>query len=415
MHSLAPVWVAAAAFATYFCMYAFRKPFAVAQYAGLSAGGVDYKTAAVLLQVVGYTLSKFTGIKVVSEMAAGKRIAAIAGLIAVAEVALLMFAITPAPWNLGWLFVNGLPLGMVWGLVFAFLEGRRFTEVLGAALCCSFILASGAVKSVGDWLIQRWGVEEFWMPAATGALFVPLLVVSLWMLSRIPPPSEEDREARAERPPMTGAERGRLLRRYGFGIAMLVLAYTVLNAYRDFRDNFAVELWSSVGYEDAPAVFTLSELPIALGVLVLAGLLVVFRDNRVAFRVSLATLFVGALLVGGFTLGFERGIVGPEAWLIVVGFGMYLPYIAFHVAVYERFLAIVREPANVGFLMYLSDAAGYAGSVSVLLYKHFGAPELSWQGFFVSLSLWTSGLLLVLFVGCLFFFRRRLGPKVVAG
>jgi hypothetical protein len=35
------------------------------------------------------------------------------------------FALVPAPWNVITLFINGLPLGMIWGLVFGFMEGRR--------------------------------------------------------------------------------------------------------------------------------------------------------------------------------------------------------------------------------------------------------------------------------------------------
>ena len=41
------------------------------------------------------------------------------------------------PWNVAALFLNGLPLGLIWGLVFGFMEGRRTSEVLGAILCAS--------------------------------------------------------------------------------------------------------------------------------------------------------------------------------------------------------------------------------------------------------------------------------------
>ena len=44
------------------------------------------------------------------------------------------------------MFFNGLPLGMIGGLVVRYLEGRRASELLLAALSCSFIVASGAVK-----------------------------------------------------------------------------------------------------------------------------------------------------------------------------------------------------------------------------------------------------------------------------
>ena len=56
-----------AAFGTYFCMYAFRKPFTAAEFAGYEWGGLGYKTLLVTAQVLGYTLSKFIGIKVIAE------------------------------------------------------------------------------------------------------------------------------------------------------------------------------------------------------------------------------------------------------------------------------------------------------------------------------------------------------------
>ncbi len=62
-------WAVIAAFGTYFCMYAFRKPFSVSQYPDLDAWGLHYKTVAVAAQVFGYMLSKFIGIKVLTEMA----------------------------------------------------------------------------------------------------------------------------------------------------------------------------------------------------------------------------------------------------------------------------------------------------------------------------------------------------------
>ena len=64
-----------------------------------------------------------------------------------------------APYNIGLMFLNGLPLGMIWGLIFGFLEGRRTTEFLGSILCASFIVSSGVVKAVGAWLLVWWSTS----------------------------------------------------------------------------------------------------------------------------------------------------------------------------------------------------------------------------------------------------------------
>ena len=156
-------------------MYGFRKPFTAAAF-DVASYGVDLKVWLVSAQVIGYTLSKWIGIKVVSEVTEARRVSLLIGLVLAAECALLLFAITPAPWSAFWLFCNGVSLGMVFGLVLGFLEGRRMTELFVAGLCVSFILADGFTKSVGAWLLNL-GVSDAWMPVAAGALFLfPLLV-----------------------------------------------------------------------------------------------------------------------------------------------------------------------------------------------------------------------------------------------
>src|SRR6202012_559943 len=174
-----------AGFATYFSMYAFRKPFAAASFDHVAGWhyALDFKIALVLSQLIGYALSKFIGIRVIAGMNRNYTAAAILGLIGAAWLALIAFAVVPAIFKVPAMFVNGLCLGVIWGLVVSYMEGRRPTEILGAVLCASFIVSSGAVKSVGILLIQLLHVPVFWMPAATGLLFVPLLLASVWGLS----------------------------------------------------------------------------------------------------------------------------------------------------------------------------------------------------------------------------------------
>jgi hypothetical protein len=135
-------------------MYGFRKPFTAAGY-----GGAGAKAWLVTAQVMGYMVSKFIGIKVIAEMAAAGRARALLGLIGIAHAVLLVFAVVPAPVDAVCLFVNGLALGMVFGLVLGFVEGRCMTEVFVAGLCASFILADGVSKSAGSLLLQR-GQEQ---------------------------------------------------------------------------------------------------------------------------------------------------------------------------------------------------------------------------------------------------------------
>src|ERR1700744_5868575 len=83
------------AFGAYFAMYAFRKPFTGGSFAGAPHVLIDYKLALVIVQVLGYALSKVAGIRVISEMPASRRPVAILGLIGTAEIFLVLFAVIP--------------------------------------------------------------------------------------------------------------------------------------------------------------------------------------------------------------------------------------------------------------------------------------------------------------------------------
>ncbi len=398
-----------AGFAAYFSMYAFRKPFSAATFAVVPGWhfALDYKIALVLAQVIGYALSKLIGIKVISELDAAKRASAIVALILAAWAALILFAVLPPPWNVFAMFLNGLPLGMIWGLVFGFMEGRRTSEVLGAVVCASFIVSSGAVKTVGRVLTASFHVSEFWMPAAAGALFLPVLFLSVWALSSLPPPSAADEAARVRRAPMDGAARAAFLAEYGIGIGLLVLTYVLATALRDFRDNFAAELWIALGHGNGAAIFTASEFPVAAIALAVLGLIIVVRDNARALMVIHAVIIAGLALLGGSTLAFQAGWIGPITWMILSGAGLYMAYTPFNAMLFDRLIAVSGRIGTAGFLIYVADASGYAGSCALLLWRNFGLVSLNWLQVFIASAYATSVAGVVLVLAAALYFHRR--------
>src|SRR5262245_32750450 len=399
-------WCIVAAFGTYFCMYAFRKPFTAAGYKDVVLWGMGYKTVLVTAQVLGYTLSKFLGIKVVAEVQPHRRAALLLGLIAAAEGALFLFGMTPPPYTLLWLFCNGVPLGMVFGLVLGFLEGRRQSEVLAAGLCASFIVADGVAKSAGAALLQV-GVSEYWMPFLTGLLFVPPLLLFTWMLTRIPRPSGQDVAARSERAPMNGAERRDFFRRYATGLTLLVLVYLLITILRSVRADFAPEIWAGLQKTYPPAIFAQSEVVVAAGVLVLNGSMVLVHDNRRAFFSALALAVGGVALVGVTLAGLREGALSPFAFMVLHGIGLYLPYIAVHTTIFERLIAMTRDRGNIGYLMYLADSFGYLGYVGVLLARNALGPAENFLAFFLTLSWAVAGTCLLLLVPCWRYFATH--------
>jgi len=402
-------YAVAMAFTTYFAMYSFRKPFAAAHYAGATLWILDLKSALIISQLCGYALSKFLGIKFNSEMAPSRRAWALVILIVWAEAALLLFAVLPPSGKVFALFLNGLPLGTVWGICFSFLEGRRTSEILGAGLSCAYVVASGAVKSIGATLVDS--VGESWMPAATGALFLPIFFAAVYGLALLPPPSEADIAARTEREPMSKDERRAFMRSYWPGLVMLVLVYLCLTSYRDFRDNFAAEIWADLGADKQAGVFTLTEIPIALSVMFVLGLLYLVRDNRRGLALTYMIMGAGAAMVGIATLLFDLGVLPPMPWMIAVGLGLYLGYVPYGCVLFDRTIAALQIVATAVFLIYVSDAVAYGGSVGIVLYKTLGQANISKLQFFRYFSYVMCIVCVVCLAASARYFLRRAEPR----
>ena len=392
-----------AAFITYCSMYAFRKPFTAATYDGQTIWGIDMKIVLISSQVLGYMLSKFIGIYVVSSMPPEKRIKYILLFMGISWSALLAMAVLPSRMSWIMMFINGMPLGMIWGLVFSFLEGRRNTELLGAGMASSFIVSSGLVKYAGKSLIEDFGVQEMWMPFLTGALFIPLLLAGIWMLGKIKDPDNEDIIQRSRRSPMTGSDRRRFVRSFTFGIIWTVIIYIALSIYRDLRDNFAVEIWKQLGYSDNSSVLLTAEIPISVVVLIITAFMVMIKNNSKAFYATLGMIAGGGILLVFFTMMFEQGIVSSMSWMILTGFGLYLSYVSYHTMLFERWIALFRIKSNIGFLMYIADSFGYMGSIMVLFGKNFLHAEVNWLSFIIKLA-YVVGILIIILSGFSFFY-----------
>ena len=380
------IYAAVCAFALYFCMYAFRKPFTAAGFEDYRVLNIDYKVWLVSAQVLGYMLSKFYGIRFIAGMQPGKRASTIVVLIVLAWLALLLFAVTPVPFNIIFLLLNGFPLGMIWGLVFSYVEGRRATEFMGAVLAVSFIFSSGVVKTIGKGLMLNNDISEFWMPFATGSIFLIPLFIFTWLLNHTPAPTEKDIQMRSIRKPMTKKERRYFISMFYPGIIIIVTTYVLLTILRDFRDNFSNELYTELGHGDKASIFTITETPVSLIVLVCMSFLMLVKNNVHAFLLNHFIIIFGYVIALIATLLFTNKIIDPVWWMILIGTGLYISYVPFNAIYFERMIATYKVQSNVGFLMYISDAFGYLGSVLILFLKGFIGVQLSWTEYFINLA-----------------------------
>jgi len=380
-YSLVSVLAAVSAFGTYTSMYAFRKAFAAGTFSGQQYLHVDYKVWLVIAQVIGYTFSKFYGIKFIAEVNSKNRARYILTLIGIAWAALLAFAFVPAPWNIVFLFINGFPLGLIWGLVFGYLEGRRSTEFMASVLSISLIFASGFVKTVGRDLLTVFHVNEFRMPFITGTVFVLPLLLFVFCLELMPPPTAEDKQLRSERVPMNATERRQFIMRFLPGIFLTLIIYVLLTVMRDVRDNFEVEIWAGLGMK-SNSIYTKIDSLISVIVLVAMSLLILVKKNLMAFKIIHLLIILGCVLIGTSTLLFAYKMISPVSWMTTAGLGLYLGYVPYNAIFFERMIATFHYKSNVGFVMYVADSMGYFGSVSVLLIKELGRPNISWSSFF---------------------------------
>ena len=420
------------AFLAYFCVYAFRKPFTAATYDGLHFRSTDIqlKTALVVSQIIGYMLAKYAGIKYVSEASRASRAWMVAGLVVWAQAAMLLFAILPTDWKFVAMLLNGFPLGMIWGLMVRYLEGRRTSDILLAILSCSFIVASGVFKDVGQAVmagdaIPIFGLslpnplrvqDQFWMPAATGFLFAIPFFLMLWLLNQLPEPSTSDIAARTEREPMDGARRREFLTLYFPGIALLVGAYAFLTAFRDYRDAYLVDVLNELGsnYANGKAQISRMEMGVGFAVLATMCLLYLIKNNQRALLAALSVIVVGFATMGVATFLHATGQLSGYWWAAFIGLGSYMAYVPYNSVLFDRLMASTGFIGTAVFAIYIADSAGYTCSIGMQIGKDLLVTDTSRVQFLRNLSYFVSaaGTLSTIAAG-LYFWKR--GQRTARG
>jgi hypothetical protein len=131
---------------------------------------------------------------------------------------------------------------------------------------------------------------------------------------------------------------------------------------------------------------------------------VLVRDNRRAFALAMGVSLAGLALVGVSLTGYHAGKLGAFALMVLLGLGLYLPYVAVHTTLFERLIAMTRDRGNIGYLMYLADAFGYLGYVAVMLARNFWTAPASFLDFFFPLSWTVAGGAFVLLALCWAYF-----------
>ncbi len=313
-------------------------------------------------------------------------------------------AIVPAPYNIFCMFLNGLPLGIIFGLVFGYLEGRKTTEILGAFLVSSFIFGSGFAKSIGKWLLVEKNVSEWWMPFIAGSIFIIPLLIFVRILSHSYGPDKNDIDHRTIRQPMTPENRKAFFKEFKWAIIPVVITYSFFTVVRDFSEDFANELFTELGYQSSVGIFAQTSTLISLVILVILGSFFLIKNNRIAFYTAHLLIVLGILLSIVTTLLFNSHLITPMTWIITSTCGLYMAYLPFNCLYFERFISVYKLKGNVGFLMYIADAFGYLGTIFVLIIKEFVSLKVNWLTFF-SYLYYFEGIIGITLIGAAFYFH----------
>jgi hypothetical protein len=138
-------------------------------------------------------------------------------------------------------------------------------------------------------------------------------------------------------------------------------------------------------------------------------------DNRRAFRASILTSLGGMAIGGAALLAFATGSLGGFGFMVLLGLGLYIPYVAVHTTIFERLIALVKDKGNIGYLMYLADAFGYLGYAAVLVARNFLPTPPRFLDFFTPASgvLLTGAAVLMALGGA--YFLARPAPVAACG
>ncbi|MEY3983214.1 MAG: hypothetical protein RL160_771 [Bacteroidota bacterium] len=398
------------ALCVYTCMYAIRKPYTAFTFDGIFLWGLPIKAMFVMAQITGYALSKWFGIGLIGNMNRSNRLPLLILLLGSATAPLLFLSLLPPIGQVLCMLASGFPLGLVYGVVFSWIEGRRFTELLGAVLACTFVFSSGLVKSIALYLsdVTRWSEME--IPGIMALMALAVSLPFIYVLNRTDLPDEEDVKHRLERTAADKATRKSIFKGLGFPLVLWIIAYFMLTLIRDLRDNFGAEILKEQSNLN-PGIFLSMETPASLLLLFMISLIGLIKRHDQAIQtinyISMAGLFM--LIIA--TLSFLNGGLDTGLWLFLVGIGCYLGYILLNISLFDRVVSISGYAANAGFLLYIADAWGYLGSVAMTLVRYlFPGPE-SWTEWFGYTTILAGVLGLMAFIMAAFFAGEEISER----
>jgi hypothetical protein len=275
-----------AAFISTFSWIAYKNGCSTPTYEIYHFWNVDYKIMVVIFHILGYSASKFYGIKFCPELNKEKRWFWMILFPSAAQIFLVIFGAIPPPYNSLIMLLNGISLAQQFGLIFSYLEGRKITALLACALNIASIAGSGIVKSIGQGYVLA-GINRFWVPALIRFTFYVPLHLSVFLLESLPEPNEDDQQQRVKRVAMDESQRMKFLLFFLPGVIVMTLYYMLLQGFIDFRDSFSVNIFIGLGYGNAPNVYSQTETIVGFCVIIPVILLMLIKIHFGIFSLTM--------------------------------------------------------------------------------------------------------------------------------
>lgn len=389
------LWAGGAALLSYSLVYALRKPYTAASFEGLTLFGTDYKVAVTTIQILGYVIAKFFGIKLISELKRENRFRFFVTSAIMAEVALIGFGVLSAPYNAAAMFFNGLSLGCMWGVIFSFIEGRKVTDMLASLLGVSMVFSSGIAKSFGLFAMNELNIDQFWMPAVIGGVALPLLVLMGYLLKRLPSPTREDIELRNERVVLDSEGRKRLFLSFAPILTLLFIGNFMLLVLRDIKEDFLVLILDMSN--QSSWLFAQVDTIVTLAILALFSAFVFFRSNIKTLMCLMGIVILSCITMAYVSFNYKALDLQPVVWLFIESLCLYIAYLTFQTIFFDRFIACFRIKGNVGFFIAIIDFIGYMGTVTLLSTKEFLNFDMEWFDMFNHMAFFVGAVCTVLF------------------
>lgn len=389
------LWAGGAALLSYSLVYALRKPYTAASFEGLTLFGTDYKVAVTTIQILGYVIAKFFGIKLISELKRENRFRFFVTSAIMAEVALIGFGVLSAPYNAAAMFFNGLSLGCMWGVIFSFIEGRKVTDMLASLLGVSMVFSSGIAKSFGLFAMNELNIDQFWMPAVIGGVALPLLVLMGYLLKRLPSPTQEDIELRNERVVLDSEGRKRLFLSFAPILTLLFIGNFMFLVLRDIKEDFLVLILDMSN--QSSWLFAQVDTIVTLAILALFSAFVFFRSNIKTLMCLMGIVILSCITMAYVSFNYKALDLQPVVWLFIESLCLYIAYLTFQTIFFDRFIACFRIKGNVGFFIAIIDFIGYMGTVTLLSTKEFLNFDMEWFDMFNHMAFSVGAVCTVLF------------------